>query len=246
MNLVLFLLCFLGINMVPATAQTEQKKESVEAVLEELDYVIQHREEYDQKKEHTIQSIKDNIPLAENDSMLYTIYNQLYQAYYNYQTDSAMHYVDLELQLAPRLSWNVMNEIRMNQSVLFSTMGMYKESIDALNSIRESELTRKEKIRYMDLFRAGYSSMADYALTDHAREDYLKTSNAYVDSLLSLYTSEEKQDARLLANRLTQQGKYEEAIEALNSMLSSDVKGHLRGLLAFDKASAYRGMHDTN
>jgi len=246
MNLVLFLLCFLGINMVPATAQTEQKKESVEAVLEELDYVIQRKEEYDQKKEHTIQSIKDNIPLAENDSMLYTIYNQLYQAYYNYQTDSAMHYVDLELQLAPRLSWNVMNEIRMNQSVLFSTMGMYKESIDALNSIRESELTRNEKMRYMNLFRAVYSIMADYALTNQTREDYLKTSNAYVDSLLSLYTSEDKLNIRLLANRLIQQGKYEEAIETINSMPSSDAKGHLGGLLAFDKASAYRGMHDTN
>ena len=101
-------------------------------------------------------------------------------------------------------------------------------------------------MRYMNLFRAVYSIMADYALTNQAREDYLKTSNAYVDSLLSLSTSEDKLNVRLLANRLTQQGKYEEAIETINSMPSSDAKGHLEGLLAFDKASAYRGMHDTN
>lgn len=246
MRIVLLVLFAYILCPVRSFAQSEQNKELVEDILKELDYTIRHKEEYDRKKERSIQLIKDNILLAENDSVLYSLYNQLYKAYYNHQTDSAMHYVDLEIQLAPSLFWNAMNEIRMNQSELFSTMGMYKESIDALHSINKSELTRAEVIRYMDLFRSVYVTMASYALTNQSRGDYLRISEAYRDTLLSLYSPDDKRYVRLLANRLIRQKKYKEAIETINRIPSSQIKGHMEGLLAFDKASAYRGMYDTD
>lgn len=227
---------------LPSFAQNDSHEESVESVLLELDETIKHRHEYDQAKEETLQKLKAGIPLAGNDSVLYKLYSRLFQAYYNYQTDSAMHYVNLQQRLVPKLSWNAMNEVRMNKSELFSTMGMYKEAIDALESINRSALTSEEVERFMSLYNSVCSLVAAYSLTDQEQEKYIKMGDAYRDTLLMLYNKENPEFIRFSAGRANEQKEYTESIELLKQTPSSLLHGHLEGLVAFDMASAYEGM----
>ena len=239
-----YLICALFLYAFPSFAQKRQQMESAEYMLKTLDYTIQHRKEYDALKEKSIQKLKESILFAGNDSILYTLYNQLFHAYYNHQTDSAMHYVNLELQLVSKVNRNVLNEIRMNQAQLFSTMGMYKEAIEALDSIDRETLTAQENGRYLLLYSNIYYLVAGYSLTDQEQVKYYKIGESYRDTLLSLYPKENDIYLRTLAIRLIQRKQYDEAIEVLDRVPASQLQGHLEGLVAFDKASAYEGMQN--
>ena len=96
---------------------------------------VENRRIYDNRKEQKIERLKESISLAGNDSVRYEIYNKLFREYFNYQTDSALHYVSLKENLAKAKHWDYEDELRMNRSELFSTMGMYKKAIDMLKKL---------------------------------------------------------------------------------------------------------------
>lgn len=235
---LLYLLLFF-LSSVHAFAATY---ETAESMLKQLDAIINNRKEYDAQKEKKLDKLKESIPLAGSDSVRYLIYDSLFKEYFNYQTDSAMNYVNRKRELAGRLTWNCMNDIRMDQAQLFSTMGMYKESIEALESIERHTLASNQVERYLQLYYSIYYLVAGYSLTAEEQNKYSKAAAAYSDTLLAIYPKDSPVYMKALAGRLTSQRKYHEAIEVLKSIPVNYLTGHLKGLIAFDLASAYEGL----
>ena len=118
---ILFLILCSTLNARPSYT------DSLHLMLQQLDQVVENRSIYDNRKEQKIERLKESISLAGNDSVRYEIYNKLFREYFNYQTDSALHYVSLKENLAKAKHWDYEDELRMNRSELFSTMGMYKD-----------------------------------------------------------------------------------------------------------------------
>lgn len=216
--------------------------DSLRTVLQELDLVVDNRKVYDNRKEQKIERLKESISLAGNDSVRYEIYNKLFREYFNYQTDSALHYVFLKENLARAKQWNYEDELRMNRSELFSTMGMYKEAIDMLEEIDSKRLPTKQLKYYYAMCSSLYGLVAGYSSTLKEREEYYQASTSYRDSLLPLYTPDTEFYYRLKAGQLMARKSYQEAVDVLQRVPPELIEGHTVGLVAFDLSTAYEGL----
>ena len=207
--------------------------------------MVENRRIYDNRKEQKIERLKESISLAGNDSVRYEIYNKLFREYFNYQTDSALHYVSLKENLAKAKHWDYEDELRMNRSELFSTMGMYKEAIDMLEKIDSKKLSTSQLRYYYSMWNSLYGLIAGYSLTQKERDIYYQTSTMYRDSLIPLYSPDVEIYYRLQAGQFIARKAYQEAVDVLKSVPAELLEGHSIGLVAFDLSTAYEGLGDT-
>lgn len=236
---ILFLILCSTLNARPSYT------DSLRLMLQQLDQVVENRSIYDNRKEQKIERLKESIPLAGNDSVRYEIYNKLFREYFNYQTDSALHYVSLKENLAKAKHWDYRDELRMNRSELFSTMGMYKEAIDMLEKIDSKKLSTSQLRYYYSMWNSLYGLIAGYSLTQKERDIYYQTSTMYRDSLIPLYSPDVEIYYRLQAGQFIARKAYQEAVDVLKSVPAELLEGHSIGLVAFDLSTAYEGLGDT-
>lgn len=236
---ILFLILCYTLNARPSYT------DSLRLMLQQLDQVVENRSIYDNRKEQKIERLKESIPLAGNDSVRYEIYNKLFREYFNYQTDSALHYVSLKENLAKAKHWDYRDELRMNRSELFSTMGMYKEAIDMLEKIDSKKLSTSQLRYYYSMWNSLYGLIAGYSLTQKERDIYYQTSTMYRDSLIPLYSPDVEIYYRLQAGQFIARKAYQEAVDVLKSVPAELLEGHSIGLVAFDLSTAYEGLGDT-
>ncbi len=236
---ILFLILCSTLNARPSYT------DSLRLMLQQLDQVVENRSIYDNRKEQKIERLKESIPLAGNDSVRYEIYNKLFREYFNYQTDSALHYVSLKENLAKAKHWDYEDELRMNRSELFSTMGMYKEAIDMLEKIDSKKLSTSQLRYYYSMWNSLYGLIAGYSLTQKERDSYYQTSTMYRDSLIPLYSPDVEIYYRLQAGQFIARKAYQEAVDVLKSVPAELLEGHSIGLVAFDLSTAYEGLGDT-
>lgn len=236
---ILFLLLCSTLNARPSYT------DSLRLMLQQLDQVVENRSIYDNRKEQKIERLKESISLAGNDSVRYEIYNKLFREYFNYQTDSALHYVSLKENLAKAKHWDYEDELCMNRSELFSTMGMYKEAIDMLEKIDSKKLSTSQLRYYYSMWNSLYGLIAGYSLTQKERDIYYQTSTMYRDSLIPLYSPDVEIYYRLQAGQFIARKAYQEAVDVLKSVPAELLEGHSIGLVAFDLSTAYEGLGDT-
>lgn len=236
---ILFLILCSTLNARPSYT------DSLRLMLQQLDQVVENRSIYDNRKEQKIERLKESISLAGNDSVRYEIYNKLFREYFNYQTDSALHYVSLKENLAKAKHWDYEDELRMNRSELFSTMGMYKEAIDMLEKIDSKKLSTSQLRYYYSMWHSLYGLIAGYSLTQKERDIYYQTSTMYRDSLIPLYSPDVEIYYRLQAGQFIARKAYQKAVDILKSVPAELLEGHSIGLVAFDLSTAYEGLGDT-
>lgn len=237
--------CILFLILCSTLKARPSYTDSLRLILQQLDQVVENRSIYDNRKEQKIERLKESISLAGNDSVRYEIYNKLFREYFNYQTDSALHYVSLKENLAQAKHWDYEDELRMNRSELFSTMGMYKEAIDMLEKIDPKRLSIGQLRYYYAMWSSLYGLIAGYSLTQKERDIYSQTSTMYRDSLIPLYSPDVEVYYRLQAGQLIARHAYQEAVDVLKSVPGGLLEGHSVGLVAFDLSAAYEGLGDT-
>lgn len=237
--------CILFLLLCSTLKARPSYTDSLRLMLQQLDQVVENRSIYDNRKEQKIERLKESISLAGNDSVRYEIYNKLFREYFNYQTDSALHYVSLKENLAKAKHWDYEDELRMNRSELFSTMGMYKEAIDMLEKIDSKKLSTSQLRYYYSMWNSLYGLIAGYSLTQKERDIYYQTSTMYRDSLIPLYSPDVEIYYRLQAGQFIARKAYQEAVDVLKSVPAELLEGHSIGLVAFDLSTAYEGLGDT-
>ena len=124
-GLTLPFFCVIAWGATPISSSTKD-------ILKQLDKTLAEETLYTQEKEKEIDQLKARLPQA-TEAERYSIFNGLFDAYKKYQTDSALHYVDLKeelLLLHPALA--PIEEVQMNRVEELSLMGMYKEALDIL------------------------------------------------------------------------------------------------------------------
>lgn len=237
--------CILFLLLCSTLKARPSYTDSLRLMLQQLDQVVENRRIYDNRKEQKIERLKESISLAGNDSVRYEIYNKLFREYFNYQTDSALHYVSLKENLAKAKHWDYEDELRMNRSELFSTMGMYKEAIDMLEKIDSKKLSTSQLRYYYSMWNSLYGLIAGYSLTQKERDIYYQTSTMYRDSLIPLYSPDVEIYYRLQAGQFIARKAYQKAVDVLKSVPAELLEGHSIGLVAFDLSTAYEGLGDT-
>lgn len=155
---------------------------SKDSITTRLDEVMSKKGLYVKEKELRILGLKQF--LARQDLsliQLYDIYQELYLEYKKFKTDSAVHYILKNREVAKEIgSSELQYKTELELSWLYSTRGMYIEAKNILDKIKKEKIPSNLVPEY---YRAYDSFYSHYALSNN-EEKYYRLSSGYRDSLL--------------------------------------------------------------
>lgn len=181
MNLFIKVILFLIIGATRVFAGGEIRGDRLS---EELDDAVRNRSSYLQQRERRITQLKDmflanKLPLWQE----YEINHQLYEEFRKIQQDSAIYYIERNVEIATRLKDTArVYTSRLQLATLYAFSGMYREVESLLGSINRDLLSKEQK---QDFYEAYYSFFSYYSMNlDSAK--YAEKLDLYKDSLLSV------------------------------------------------------------
>ncbi len=160
----------------------------LDSLLNKLDKTIQESKSYVEIRERRISKLKKGLNKKTlSPEQEYFINKQLYTEYRIFICDSALHYLNKNLDIAESVhnkKW--MNETKLFLSHLLSSSGMYRESTDILSSINKKQLTKDLIPEYYRCSEHLYHEMYLYSHDQRLSEKYFDMFKAYQDTLLTV------------------------------------------------------------
>lgn len=176
------LLCFYFLTTAVLIGQEKEDLNKLNAIIES--YSI-----YDQKKEVQIDSIRTILKNTESNDLItqYNLNQQLFNEYKVYKRDSAFHYGLVAKQLAFKIQDTLLIvDANIRLADICVSVGMYKEALDFLEFIGNSEIPEDSRSLYYGLLGRCYSDMAEYSNIPYFYSTYNKLARTYREKALSL------------------------------------------------------------
>lgn len=174
--------CFVGM-FVRGYSQTE-----IDSLLIRLDNTLADSERYAEIKEAQIRALRTQLwQSADSREESYQYYGQLYDAYSLYRFDSALHYIYARLAFAETAGvedW--ISDSRLKLAAVLTSAGLYKESVDHLQTILKDDLPEEQLVPYFHAHKQVYEALRAYTAEDKYAPYYDRLASAYQDSLLEI------------------------------------------------------------
>lgn len=173
-----------------------------------------------------------------NTSGQYELNKLLYQEYSSYKLDSAIIYARGNVKLAKRSGdFFQINESNLDLASFYFTAGMYIDAYKILATVGKNKLPRELLIKYYDAWKRLYKF---YSFSNTDDRQYAIRSDRYRDSLLSELDTASSQYRIVYAEKLHDEGKFEEAKKSLMYMLDlSRKEDHEHAILCYALANIY-------
>ena len=214
------------------------------AALKKLDDVISKKETYQIRREKDITDLKVQLAHSTDPARKYELYASLFGAYLHYQADSALHYINREMEILPQLNRPELEyEIIINRATVMGVMGMYIEAMEQLEKIDPKKLNEWTLLSYYQTYRACYGWLADYTTNKTEKEKYLKKTDLYRDSIIAAMPPEENKTI-VLAERCIVTGKADTAIGMLNDALKDMEDERQKVYIYYTLSEAYSMKKD--
>lgn len=234
-------LCFIALNSL-------QAKNELDSLLKELDRKIEENATYIKIKEDRIEDLKkENRRPNRSPSLTYSINTSLYQEYKSYTSDSAIHYLNRNLDMAYAANdIDKINETSIHMVSLFASLGMYKEGLDIMSNVDKRRLDRPHLIEYYLTIQNIYSGLGLYTQNSRERWKYWQQSTAYKDTIISLVEYESEDYLRFSEKTQRETGMLDEAIKSNDKRLEQ-IKTGTPGyaLVTFERSLLYRKKGNT-
>ncbi len=193
MKIELYSIKFLKLLLIVVCSFMTFKGTSQEKnILKILNENIKNSLKYDQIKRSRMDSVR-RILVKTAISDLNTQYNLSEKLFYEYKVfnrDSAFYYGFQTLKLAKGLN---NKKLIANSNIILADIsvsgGMYKESLDFLNSIKIEDLPNGKESLYYGLLGRCYSDMAEYCNISYFKKNYIRLAWLYRKKALT-YTEE--------------------------------------------------------
>lgn len=238
-NCLLYLLFFFSCHSVLAD-------ERLDSLLNVLDKTIRNADTYVQIKEDRLRELKKEanrtVPVSVE---RYNLNNSIYLEYKAYSSDSALHYLNENLLLARQLNDKERElKIQLELSYLLSSIGMYMEAADILNSIDRQTLPTSLLGYYYTCYEHVYSEAgAAQPRYKMFASRYVKLSHAYRDSMEVTLDSSSATYLWLRETQLREAGKYDEAMEFSDRRLAEASFGTPQyALVAYQRFRLFESM----
>lgn len=185
-NIILFaFVVFLQFNN--AFAGRPDALKANEELLNRLDSIIAAHDSMVARKENRIEGLKRTLHTVESDRDRHGVVRQIFDEYYVYDSDSALRYATLGLELARRTSArdnNLLAEWKLRRSFIFVVQGLFDEAMVQLQEISREGLSDRMLCRYYQMMEYIYSMRSLYIQTNHdmCMNDIVQ-SNLYRDSI---------------------------------------------------------------
>ena len=220
----------------------------IDSILGELYSVFDRKAYFSEAKEERIRDIKKMFDIPNmTDNQCYAINQRLYGEFYIYQTDSAIKYLNHNMQIAIKLNnLEFVYETSLNMAYMLWQTGNFFESIHILEKLDRNKfdnLPENMLINYLEAYKRLYRYYAEYQ--SNINSEYFTKSNLYRDSLLNILAPDSKSFKIMSAQKMTDLGQTAEAKNILDSLLLySFSEDHDRAILTNVLANIYRKEGD--
>ena len=150
----------------------------------QLDSILDRKTEYVAKKWQTIKSLNQQLRDSEQKKEIqfqYQICAKIFEEYKSFQYDSAFKYTKRMLILAYSLNDKIkINTAKVNVSFILLSSGMFKETLDTLNTIDSLALPILERINFYKVFARTYFDLSDFSQDQHYSQFYAAIGDKYL------------------------------------------------------------------
>lgn len=193
---------------------------NTDSLLKNLDQTINDYELYLNRKDTKINTIKSLLKYSSSDIQKQDICGNLYLEYKSYQSDSALVYARKCLEISLTINnLEKTNLATLNVASIMATLGMYKESIDMLETV-DVKLTPTIKGTYYWTNRIVYGNLTDYATSSQEKNNYNLLSKQYRDSAIAYFPTESRLFCIAKSDQLMDRNQYDQAIKMLEEFFS--------------------------
>lgn len=219
----------------------------LDSLLNVLDKTINEHRQYVELRENRIQQLKallsrNNLSLDD----VYSLNKQLYNEYKAYVCDSTISYLNCNLDIAEKMNdTDKVVETKLLLSYLFASSGMYKESIDILNSIKRNMLKSSFLEDYYLCYDHVYGELSFYTHDKRSSAKYSDISWKYKDSLYAILDKESELYLNMKETRQRDFGEPQKALETNMKRLQRVEFGTPEyALVTFHRALDYSKLED--
>lgn len=124
----------------------------ISALIGSLDSVLANSGKIARQKEATIDKMRGRLKGVADRERRYWLYKDIYDEYSSYNSDSALHYAGLMLDIANSLDrddWR--NNAYLNYTYLYSATGLLSEAQKALENINPEKLDPSMHVQYQEM-----------------------------------------------------------------------------------------------
>jgi tetratricopeptide (TPR) repeat protein len=189
--------------------------------MDSLNYYLTRESDFDRQKEERILLIKTKIGQNQNDNvLLYSLYDSLFEEYRSYIYDSACVSVEKLLNVAYNLNdHDKITSSGIKMGFCYLSAGMFKEAFDILDSIRVNGCGDSTKIDYYTCKARLYYDLADYNNNTEFNSRYNEKGNRIIDSAIVLLPIETSRYWAAVGLRRMKSDNNRGAIEAFQKMI---------------------------
>lgn len=215
-------------------------------IISKLDYALEHRNEYIDRKEETIQGLKNLLSRTTPQAHL-TIYEELFKLYYSFNTDSARYYSELCLKEARNPKWgNAESEQRViiYQVQCMAINGLYGTAHETIFPL-EDKLFPSNKLIYYQTLNMLYAWESEFSTipgaVEAAKEQIVSSRDsiiAYSDNQLTI-----AHEKSLLAKYESPQASNKITLSILDTM---SIDNPMLRHIAYTTAINYDKLGDRN
>ncbi|GET28006.1 transcriptional regulator [Prolixibacter sp. SD074] len=220
----------------------------IDSLLHQLDLTMKQRKQYEQVKLQKIKNIKNllNEP-GLNLNQRYYINNRILDEYIPFNFDSALHYIDLNFQLARDLENKTMlNETHINLSGILASSGRYEEALDILHEVDRKHLSEKLLPNYYNDFMHVYSDLNVYNQVKENAGKYYKLYKAYRDSVVKLLDPNSEAFLAIKEKQYRDAGEYDSCRWVNSKRLAMAQMGTREySMITFDRSLSYQLQNNT-
>ena len=220
--------------------------ESLDSLVNVLDKTIKEADTYVQIKENKLHELKKEARKTPPVSVeRYHLTNDINLEYKAFSSDSALHYLNENMLLARQLNDKERElKIQLELSYLLSSIGMYMEAADILNSIDRQTLPSSLLGYYYTCYEHVYfEAGAAQPRYKMFASRYAKLSHAYRDSMQVTLDPSSATYLWLRETQLREAGKYDEALEFSDRRLAEASFGTPQyALVAYQRFRLFESM----
>ena len=191
-GLFILIVCLL----FPAYVCADTSKHALEEnrkLLHSLDSLLEQQDLFVRVKEERIKQLKMQYSRVKDVKELYAMNRMVYLEYRVYDADSALHYINKNIQLAQQTN-NRTSEVvsLLEQSFVLTSSGLLTEALKAVSDIQPEELPQNLRSEYCGRLCTLYSRLRDYSSENsQLSEHYNNLQKAFRDSVYLTATPDE-------------------------------------------------------
>ena len=191
-GLFILIVCLL----FPAYVCADTSKHALEEnrkLLHSLDSLLEQQDLFVRVKEERIKQLKMQYSRVKDVKELYAMNRMVYLEDRVYDADSALHYINKNIQLAQQTNnrtWEVVS--LLEQSFVLTSSGLLTEALKAVSDIQPEELPQNLRSEYFGRLCTLYSRLRDYSSENsQLSEHYNNLQKAFRDSVYLTATPDE-------------------------------------------------------